>query len=108
MRSFYSIRSIGLGSLALVATLLALAFIQVPASAEVVPLDAGYHLKVSQAPDFVFVIHNEVLPAAEVARLDRAPAFSVVAFADPRPMKPEYAESYETSGLNLIELRRRC
>jgi hypothetical protein len=103
-RSFYNIRSICLGSLALIASVLLAS--QMPASAEIIPLDAGYHAIAHQPMDFA-IIAFDVLPAAELARLD-VEFGSVMASTGFEPLKPEYAESYATNGLNFIDLRRRC
>lgn len=109
MRSFYSIRSIGIGLAVIGASLMSLFLVSAPASAEVTnPLDAGYHLKIQQkiTIDFAYVVFD-VLPVAEVDRLaDRAVA--LLAVAELYPLKPEYAESYQTNGLNFIDVRRRC
>ncbi|KEC73911.1 hypothetical protein RLPCCGM1_c2030 [Rhizobium leguminosarum bv. phaseoli CCGM1] len=108
MRSFYSIRSIGIGSAVIIASLFSLFLVSVPASAEVPPLDAGIHLMVKKAADFSFLAFD-VLPAAEAEQLaDHPGATSLMAFAALQPLKPEYAESYQTHGLNIIDVRRRC
>lgn len=109
MRSFYSIRSIGIGLALIGASLLSLFVVTVPASAEAInPLDAGYHLKIQQkiTVDFAYVVFD-VLPVAEVDRLDDR-AGALIAVAELYPLKPEYAESYASNGLNFLDLRRRC
>lgn len=109
MRSFYSIRSIGISGAVIIASLFSLFLVSAPASAEVPPLDAGIYLKVKMhSNDFAFVVFD-VLPVAEVDRLaDHPGAASLTAFAALQPLKPEYAESYQTHGLNFIDVRRRC
>ncbi|RFB91769.1 hypothetical protein B5K08_15845 [Rhizobium leguminosarum bv. trifolii] len=108
MRSFYSIRSIGIGSAVIVASLFSFFLVSAPASAEVVPLDAGIQLKVEKAADFAFLAFD-VLPAAEAEQLADHPGLtSLMAFSALHPLKPEYAESYQTHGLNFIDVRRRC
>ncbi|MGW9946990.1 hypothetical protein J2W92_002327 [Rhizobium leguminosarum] len=115
MRSFYSIRSnpfgilTGIGSLAVVAGLMSFFLMQIPASAaEVMPIGKSYVMKFEQPLDLSVIVFD-VLPAAEVEQLaDRAGAASVIAFALLHPLKREYAESYQTHGLNFIETRWRC
>ncbi|PDT05706.1 hypothetical protein CO666_03630 [Rhizobium chutanense] len=109
MRSFYSFRSIGVGAAIIIASLSSLFLVSVPASAEVVPLDAGIYLKVNMtSSDFATVVFD-VLQVEEVNRLaDHPGAQSLTAFAALHPLKPEYAESYQTHGLNFIDVRRRC
>ncbi|WP_160009778.1 hypothetical protein [Rhizobium sp. 18055] len=101
----YSIRSICLGSLALIASVLLAS--QMPASADVLPLDAGFYAIAHHPMDFAIVVHD-MLPAAELARIDQDAPLSVTASTGFEPLKPEYAESYATNGLNFIDLRRRC
>lgn len=101
----YSIRSFIFGSFAAIACVLLAS--QMPASAEVVPLDAGYHTIAHLTPDLAIVVFD-VLPTDEIAQLDRGRALSVVAFSGFEPLKPEYAESYASNGLNFLDLRRRC
>jgi hypothetical protein len=72
------------------------------------PLGHGYVVNHLQPVDVAVVVFD-VLPAAEVGQLaDRGDGGSLAAFAAPRLLKPEYAESYDTNGLNLIETRWRC
>ena len=107
MRSFYSIRSIGIGSAVIIASLFSFLLVSAPASAEV-PLDAGIYLKVEKVADFAFLAFD-ALPAAEAEQLaDHPGATSLMAFTALHPLKPEYAESYQTHGLNFIDVRRRC
>ncbi|MBB2685145.1 UNVERIFIED_ORG: hypothetical protein GGD47_002733 [Rhizobium etli] len=107
MRSFYSIRSIGIGSAVIIASLFSCFLVSAQASAEV-PLDAGIYLKVEKVADFAFLVFD-VLPAAEAEQLADHPGMtSLMAFAALQPLKPEYAESYQTHGLNFIDVRRRC
>ncbi|MHC2481337.1 hypothetical protein [Rhizobium leguminosarum] len=107
MRSFYSIRSIG-SCAVILASLIGLFLVTAPASAEIVPLDAGYHLAHDQnLPDFAYVIYD-ILPAAEVSRIERTAVDPLIAFSETHPLKPEYAESYASAGQNFIDLRRRC
>jgi hypothetical protein len=101
----YSIRSFIFGSFAAIACVLLAS--QMPASAEVVSLDAGYHTMAHLSPDLAIVVFD-VLPAGEVARLDHDAVMSVIASTGFEPLKPEYAESYATNGHNFIDLRRRC
>ncbi|ANM05233.1 hypothetical protein AMC78_CH03164 [Rhizobium phaseoli] len=108
MRSFYSIRSIGIGSAVIIASLFSLFLVTAPASAEVVPLDAGIYLKVKMpSSDFAFVVFD-VLPVAEVGRIVANADVPLMASTALHPLKPEYAESYQTHGLNFVDVRRRC
>ncbi|EHS51496.1 hypothetical protein PDO_1887 [Rhizobium sp. PDO1-076] len=108
MREFYGLRSI-LGTLAALACAI---LISAPASAETIPLDVecraanAYHyhlthLDFASLDAFVMRDHVAILPKLDAPK-------PVIAFAGFAPLKPEYAESYATNGLSLIDLRRRC
>lgn len=111
----YSLRSMILCSLALVASALLFAF----------PASAGTEAGLSPASAYAYswhdidrAIHDFAVAADKMAIQREATAFLN---SDPVPtigarggqrspfdLKPEYVESYATDGLNFIDLRRRC
>ncbi len=99
-----SIRSYGLGIIAALATLIAFSF---PAHAhDFRVMEPGYHvMSIADLHVPLMVVHTE----ATIAVVPRSYDTMVVdAAMPPDLLKPEYAESYETHGLNFIDLRRRC
>lgn len=99
-----SIRSYGLG---IIAALAAILFVSFPAHAvSIAVMEPGYH--VSSIADLHMPLIVEHTDAA-IAVVPRSYDTMIVdAAKPPELLKPEYAESYETHGLNFIDLRRRC
>lgn len=105
MRSFYRIRSICIGSFAIIASLLV--SLHAPAFAAPIPIDAGYHVTIQSSFDYTAIV-CDVMLAPDRSQLDQGDRQSVISVAGFEPLKPEYAESYASAGHNFIDLRRRC